>query len=104
LIKKNSFFEKTEPWKEAWLAEFTYSLGSANKSGEVRAFLDMLQGPAMSKQPQWQLAAVNGLKKGLVRSSGADAERKQTLESIQTNSAEQIPQAIQDLKNLNGQE
>jgi putative membrane-bound dehydrogenase-like protein len=101
LIKKNAFFETPAPWKEAWLAEFSYSVGSANKAGEVRSFLDMLQVPAMSKQPQWQLAAVNGLKKGLVRSSGADADLKQTLENIPANSTDQVPQAIEDLRNLN---
>jgi hypothetical protein len=101
LINRHAFLEKPEEWKESWLSELSYSVGSANDSGEVSALLDILISQAMEKQPQWQVAAVNGLKKGLQRSSATDAATKEKLETIQTNNAAGIGSAIRDLKNLN---
>jgi hypothetical protein len=101
LIGKHAFFNGTEPWKESWLSEHSYSVGSANMSSEINALLEIMESPSMQKQPQWQLAGVTGLKKGLQKSLANNAAAKQTLETLRTGSPDDIQEAIRSLKNLN---
>lgn len=101
LITKHSFLEKPEPWKESFLAELSYSIGSANQPGEINAFLDILTLKSMEKEPGWQAEGVSGLKRGLQKSSADDSSRKETLEAIQTTNADQVREAIRRLRSLN---
>jgi putative membrane-bound dehydrogenase-like protein len=101
LIRNHSFFEKREAWKESFLSELSYSIGSSNQPGEINSFLNILALKSMEQEPAWQVAGINGLKKGLQKSSDDDSSRKETLKAIQTTNPEEVRQAIERLKNLN---
>lgn len=101
LIGKHAFFQQAEPWKEAFLSELSYSIGSANDQKQINALLKILSGASMEKESAWQVAGVDGLKKGLQKSLANDADGKETLESIQTSNAGEVKDALQRLKALN---
>jgi len=101
LINKYSFFEKPEPWKGSLTEELFNAIGSSNQTDEIDRVLKILRSQEMKTQPQWQLAGIKGLKKGMQRSAGEDGERKAKLESIQSNDAGKIEEAIQQLQDLN---
>lgn len=101
LIRKYAFLQQTAEWKKRFLSELSYSIGSANRQADVNNLLNILTIKSMEAEPQWQLAGVNGLKKGLLKAAANDETRKQSLEAIQANKADELPQAIQRLRNLN---
>lgn len=101
LVARHAFFGKSEEWKESFLSEISYSIGSANDQKQIGALLKILGNPAIENKPAWQAAGVDGLKKGLEKSIGNDAAGRQTLESIQTGSAGQVKDALQKLRALN---
>lgn len=101
LISRHGFFEQSEPWKESFLSEISYAIGSANDQKQTNALLSILSGAPMQKESAWQVAAVSGLKKGLQKSLANDAAGKQALESIQTTNADQVKDALQKIRTLN---
>lgn len=101
LIRKHAFLQQTTEWKKLFLSELSYSIGSANRQADVNNLLNILTTKSMEAEPQWQVAGVNGLKKGLQKAAANDETRKQALEAIQVNKADEIPQAIQRLRKLN---
>ena len=102
LVSQYSFTGKAEPWKITLMEDHSYTIGSASQPGEMNLFLDILSSSSMEKEPQWQVAGINGLKKGLQKSSATDDATKKTLETIKTDDAGQIRDAIRDLRNLYG--
>ena len=101
LVARHSFFEKTEPWKESFLSEISYSIGSANDHRQITALLNLLGSSSMEKESAWQVAGISGLKNGLQKSMGKDDAVKQSLEGIQTGSSDQVKDALEKLKALN---
>lgn len=101
LVRRHAFLDKAEPWKEAFLSEYAFIVGAANQSADIVAFLDVLSLKSVAKHSEWQVAGVNGLKKGLQKSSGDDVSRKEVLEAIRTSNQEQVLNAIRSLRTLN---
>jgi len=100
LITQHGFSTVAEPWKATFIEDLAYMTGSANQPAEVNHFLDLLSSPSIEKESPWPLAGITGLKKGLQRSWGEDASRKQMLEGIQASDTSQVRDAIRELRKV----
>jgi hypothetical protein len=100
LISQYSFMSASTPWKTSFIEDLSFAIGSADQMNEINSLLDILSSASMQKESTWQLAGLSGLKKGLQKSSASHPSRKEKLETIQTNTPEQIKDAIHELRSL----
>lgn len=100
LIRQYSFTSESAPWKTSFVEDLSFAIGSSNEMKEINSLLDILSSASVQKQSQWQLAGLGGLKKGLQKSSQTDSSTREKLETIPTNSPEQINDAIRELRSL----
>jgi putative membrane-bound dehydrogenase-like protein len=99
LIHQHSFGREHAPWKKTFIEELSFVIGSANDIREVNVFLDIVL-TSLNNQADWQLAGLEGLKKGLQKSSTADDATRESLEKIPTTNAGQISDAIRQIRSL----
>jgi len=99
LKQDNSFFEKEAAWKLAFLEDLSGIVGARNKKEQVAAYLQLLSQSPIEKS-NWQLSAIKGLKKGLVKAAGQNAQLKTSISAIKAETSADTAEALIKLKNL----
>lgn len=94
-----SFFQKEEPWKLSFIEDLSYVIGARNNKDQVGQYLAAVSQSSMGTG-NWQASALKGLTKGLAKAEGTNAQLKDTLKDIKTDSGEVIREGIQNLKKL----
>lgn len=102
-LAKNSFFEKTEPWKLTFLEAFSLAIGSGKQSAEIRRLLALLRQPQMTKNGQWQLAAMKGLVEGLDQNAESNSDVKEWIKNAKIDSEQEAQRALTDLSKFYSQ-
>ena len=97
LIRQDSFFGETDPWKLTFLEDFSYVNGSRNQKEQVTSLLDLLSRPEIAKEEKWQLAGVKGLTMGLKKSATSNPRLKEALTHMEADSTRKIKETIKDL-------
>ena len=99
-LAQQDFFQQAAPWKTSFLEDLATVIGARNQKEQVNTFLSFLSQPAMEKEAAWQLAAVQGLAKGLGKVAASNPQLGETLKNINTSSPTAEKAAVQDLKKL----
>ena len=99
LIRQNSFFRKTDPWKLTFLEDFSYVTGSRNQKEQIISLLNLLSFPEIAKEEKWQVAGVKGLLTGLKKSATSNPRLKEPLQNMATDPGS-IKESIKDLMRI----
>lgn len=73
LLMSQNFFSTIEDWKFSFIESFSYITGARNKKEQINFLLQALSKPDIMKEARWQTAVVNGLAKGIKKSSTSDS-------------------------------
>lgn len=96
-LKRLGFFSSADKERLAFLEQFSYMVGTRNKSSEVNRHLDLLNRSVVDKDEKWQIAGVKGLIKGLERSGELSPEMKEKLKQLEVSTGNEAKSAITDL-------
>ncbi|MGV3510184.1 MAG: dehydrogenase, partial [Sphingobacteriaceae bacterium] len=97
LNEQNSFFQKNEPWKLAFINDLSYIIGSRNEKAQVGSYLRMMN-QVSQKGDKWSVNSVKGLSKGLAKAQNTSSQLKEALENINIDSDNAAKEAIESLK------
>lgn len=96
-LRRLGFFSSADKERLAFLEQFSYMVGTRNKSSEVNRHLDLLNRSVVDKDEKWQIAGVKGLIKGLERSGELSPEIKEKLKQLEVSTGNEAKSAITDL-------
>lgn len=99
-LVSNGFVKDTAEWKNAFFEDLAFTMGKQNDKRTVQRFLDVLA-RAPLKDRVWQLAAMKGLSKGIEKAD-ADAELKEVVKGLGTDSDEQLMTSFSALRKYYG--
>jgi hypothetical protein len=99
-LSQQAFFQQAAPWKASFLEDLAFVIGARNQKEQVNTFLGFLSQPELEQEGSWQLAAVQGLTKGLAKVAGQNPQLGVTLKNINTSSPSGVKAAVAELKKL----
>jgi hypothetical protein len=94
-LAKKSFFKNPEPWKAAFLEEFSFAAASGRSASEIKRLIPLLNKEASDEQSQ--VAVVKGLTNGLGRNQQASNEVKEWAKTVKAGNAEESKAALAEL-------
>ncbi len=97
-LATSDFFSKEEPEKLNFIKDLAQIKSTRNKSGELSVFLNLLTNPAISKNQDWMLSALNGTVEGIKAAKiKTDPALIKLLENISQKSSQKIKTAAQQV-------
>lgn len=102
LLKRGTFFKEASPSKISFLEDFAYIAGARNGKNDISGLLDVV---SSSSEKKWQIAALNGLARGVKRSPNkgtADKAVVKALQKLENKSADDVKKAINNAKSALG--
>ncbi len=103
LAKRGTFFKEVTPAKLSLVDDLANIAGARNDKGDVAGILDLAS--SLSAEKKWQIAALNGLAKGVKRSKNKTTPDKKVVAAIQKledKSADDVKKAINNAKTALG--
>lgn len=82
LASRGHFFNVAAPGKLKLIEDFGYIAGARNGRNDIASLLEVLNSPAAS-DPQWAVAAMTGLLKGIKKSTNKKEAEKAVVKSLQ---------------------
>ncbi len=83
LVTRRSFFENNSPEKISFIKDYLYVTGARKNPDDFVALFELLSQPEARSATTWQLAALDGLTKGLTNSENKTAMNKAALNAFQ---------------------
>lgn len=83
LASRGDFFKATTPGKLKLIEDFGYVTEARNGKNEMVSLLELLNSPAVSSDPQWAVAGLTGLSKGVKKSVNKKEAEKQVSKHLQ---------------------
>lgn len=101
LASRGSFFNAATPGKLKLIEDFGYIAGARNGRNDIASLLEVLNSLAVSGDPQWPVAALTGLSKGIKKSTHKTEAEKQVskqLQKLENHSSEAVRKQASELK------
>lgn len=99
LSLRTSFFQKEGDWKNSFLQDLSIIVGARNNKDQMVSYLDLISKPALGNG-KVQMALVKGLKTGLSKNEGTNAQLKELLSQLNTNTDQGVQAGIVALKKI----
>jgi hypothetical protein len=103
LVKKERFFTEYDSAGAAFLQDISFIIGFRNQTGEITRLLKLVSNTSTNNNSGGQLAALNGLSKGLSKlktKPAADAPLKQVLQSMESSDTTEMREALDEVRKL----
>ncbi|WP_353719287.1 PVC-type heme-binding CxxCH protein [Dyadobacter sp. 676] len=101
LASRRTFFNATTPGKLKLVEDFGYIAGARNARNDITSLLDLLNTSAAFSDPQWTVAALTGLSKGVKKSANKKEAEKavsKNLRKLENHSSDAIRRQVSELK------
>ncbi len=101
LASRGHFFDAAAPGKLKLIEDFGYITGARNGKNEMASLLELLNSPAVSSDPQWAVAALTGLSKGVKKSTNKKEAEKPVskhLQKLENHSSDAVRKQASELK------
>lgn len=101
LASRGNFFNAAAPGKLKLIEDFGYIAGARNGKNDMPSLLELLNSPAVSTDPQWAVAALTGLSKGVKKSTNKKEAEKQVskhLQKLENHSSDAVRKHASELK------
>ncbi|MBO9613101.1 MAG: dehydrogenase [Dyadobacter sp.] len=101
LASRGNFFDAVAPGKLKLVEDFGYIAGARNGKGDIASLLELLNSAAASTDPQWAVAAMTGLSKGIKKSTNKKEAEKQVskhLQKLENHSSDAVRKQASELK------
>ncbi|SEJ03174.1 putative membrane-bound dehydrogenase domain-containing protein [Dyadobacter sp. SG02] len=101
LASRGSFFNAATPGKLKFIEDFGYVSGNRNGKDDIASLLEVLNAPAVSADPQWTVAALTGLSKGIKKSTHKKESEKtvsKSLQKLESHSSDTVKKQVAELK------
>lgn len=101
LASRGSFFNAATPGKLKLIEDFGYIAGTRNGRNDIASLLEVLNSTSVSADPQWTVAALTGLSKGIKKSTHKKEVEKQVskqLQKLENHSSDAVRKQASELK------
>ena len=101
LASRGHFFNAAAPGKLKLMEDFGYITGARNGKNDIASLLELLNSAAASTDPQWAVAVMTGLSKGIKKSTNKKEAEKQVskhLQKLENHSSEAVRKQASELK------
>ncbi len=92
-----SFNQKSGDWKNTFLTDLSTIVGARNNKAQIVSYLDIISQPALAKS---QMVLVKGLKAGLTKNEGSNAQLKDALIQVNADTEAGAKAGIATLKKI----
>ncbi|MBC7757265.1 MAG: dehydrogenase [Phormidesmis sp. FL-bin-119] len=99
LSQRSSFIQKEDDWKNSFLQNLSIIIGARNNKAQMVSYLDLISQPALSSD-KTQITLVKGLKTGLSKNEGSNAQLKEILSQLNTDSSQGAKAGVMTLKKM----
>ncbi|MEX1136736.1 MAG: PVC-type heme-binding CxxCH protein [Balneolales bacterium] len=97
LLNDGSFAGEVAPWKQTFIEDISYAVGSRNVESEIISLLNALSRSQAETETQWQIAGSLGLAEGLRKQEELSPGLEEILQGLEAGSGSVIEEAIGDL-------
>lgn len=107
LAGTGTFFGTSAAGKLKFIEEYAYVSGARNGKSDIASLLDVIQTPAFAADPQWTVAALTGLSRGIKKSTNKKEPEKgiakllQKLENHTTDAVRKQATEVKKALNIN---
>ncbi|MGN7884882.1 PVC-type heme-binding CxxCH protein [Dyadobacter sp. 22481] len=101
LVGKGTFFGASAAGKLKFIEEYAYVSGARNGRNDIASLLNVIQTPVVAADPQWAVAALTGLTKGIKKSSNKMEPEKgiaKSLEKLEKHTTEAVRKQAAEVK------
>ncbi len=100
LLITQKFFETPYDWKFTFIETYSHIAGARNQKEQIKLLLYTLLRPEFVKEENWQVAAINGLARGLKKSATSSPQLKEALTRMETDSTAMVNDKLKQLSAL----